>query len=84
MPLTLTLMYHVFFTFHFLLVLCLKLLKSVFILILFVFVSQTDLCTSENLPEVEFITLIGDTIPRYKLRADTLTSFSGDSLKTIS
>ncbi|XP_014281147.1 trafficking kinesin-binding protein 1 isoform X2 [Halyomorpha halys] len=37
----------------------------------------TDVCSGEELPEVEIISLLEEQIPKYKLRADTLTSFSG-------
>nr|XP_045615262.1 trafficking kinesin-binding protein 1-like isoform X5 [Procambarus clarkii] len=37
----------------------------------------TDVCTGENVAEVELISLVQEQIPRYKLRADTLTEFSG-------
>ncbi|KAF7264873.1 hypothetical protein GWI33_022011, partial [Rhynchophorus ferrugineus] len=40
---------------------------------LVVFVS--DLCSGESLPEVEIISLLEEQIPRYRLRADTLTKF---------
>ncbi|CAH1405063.1 unnamed protein product [Nezara viridula] len=36
-----------------------------------------DVCSGEELPEVEIISLLEEQIPKYKLRADTLTSFSG-------
>ncbi|CAG9761135.1 unnamed protein product [Ceutorhynchus assimilis] len=36
-----------------------------------------ELCSSESLPEVEIISLLEEQIPRYKLRADTLTKFGG-------
>ena len=39
--------------------------------------SLIDLCSSNNVSEVEIISLIGETIPRYKLRADRLTAFAG-------
>ncbi|KAK6637420.1 hypothetical protein RUM44_007837 [Polyplax serrata] len=34
-------------------------------------------CSGEEIPEVEIISLLEEQIPRYKLRADTLTQFSG-------
>lgn len=37
----------------------------------------TDVCSGEELPEVEIISLLEEQIPKYRLRADTLTSFSG-------
>lgn len=37
----------------------------------------TELCSGESLPEVEIISLLEEQIPRYKLRADTLTKFGG-------
>lgn len=37
----------------------------------------TDLCNSCDSTEVELVSLIEEKIPRYRLRADTLTQFSG-------
>lgn len=37
----------------------------------------SDLCSSEHLPEVEIFSLLEEQIPKYKLRADTLTQFAG-------
>ncbi|XP_066977532.1 trafficking kinesin-binding protein 1 isoform X3 [Macrobrachium rosenbergii] len=37
----------------------------------------TDVCTTENVAEVELISLVQEQIPRYILRADTVTEFSG-------
>lgn len=36
-----------------------------------------ELCSGETLPEVEIVSLLEEQIPRYKLRADTLTKFGG-------
>ena len=36
-----------------------------------------DVCYSEDLPEVDLVSLIEEQIPRYVLRADTLTDFAG-------
>jgi hypothetical protein len=36
-----------------------------------------ELCSGESLPEVEIISLLEEQIPKYKLRADTLTKFGG-------
>ncbi|XP_076266762.1 trafficking kinesin-binding protein milt isoform X2 [Rhynchophorus ferrugineus] len=36
-----------------------------------------ELCSGESLPEVEIISLLEEQIPRYRLRADTLTKFGG-------
>lgn len=36
-----------------------------------------EVCSGEELPEVEIITLLQEQIPRYRLRADTLTQFTG-------
>lgn len=36
-----------------------------------------ELCSGESLPEVEIISLLEEQIPRYKLRADTLTKYGG-------
>ena len=35
------------------------------------------MCSGEEIPEVEIISLLEEQIPRYKLRADTLTQFTG-------
>ena len=43
-----------------------------FILLLFC----TDICTSENLPEVEVFSLLDEKLPAYKLRADSIFSHS--------
>ncbi|KAG7188007.1 hypothetical protein KM043_013961 [Ampulex compressa] len=37
----------------------------------------TEVCSGGELPEVEIISLLEEQIPRYKLRADTLTQFQG-------
>ncbi|XP_064598413.1 trafficking kinesin-binding protein 1-like isoform X3 [Liolophura sinensis] len=37
----------------------------------------TDVCNSANLPEVEILSLIEEQIPKYRLRADTITDFQG-------
>lgn len=37
----------------------------------------TEVCSGEELPEVEIISLLEEQIPRYRLRADTLTQFQG-------
>jgi len=37
-----------------------------------------DVCSGEELPEVEIISLLEEQIPRYRLRADTLTQFQGE------
>ncbi|XP_054742299.1 trafficking kinesin-binding protein milt isoform X2 [Anastrepha obliqua] len=39
----------------------------------------TDLCSSENLPEVEIFSLLEEQISKYKVRSDFLTDFSGYS-----
>lgn len=39
--------------------------------------SIAELCSGESLPEVEIISLLEEQIPKYKLRADTLTKFGG-------
>lgn len=39
--------------------------------------SFTDLCSSDNLPEVEIFSLLEEQIPKYKLRADTRTKYGG-------
>lgn len=35
------------------------------------------MCYSEDLPEVDLVSLLEEQIPRYVLRADTLTDFAG-------
>ncbi|KAH8323416.1 hypothetical protein KR067_008082 [Drosophila pandora] len=37
----------------------------------------TELSSSENLPEVEIFSLLEEQIPKYKVRNDFLTNFSG-------
>lgn len=37
----------------------------------------TDVCNLGNLPEVEILSLIEEQIPKYRLRADTITNFCG-------
>ncbi|XP_003704554.2 trafficking kinesin-binding protein milt isoform X2 [Megachile rotundata] len=37
----------------------------------------TEVCSGDELPEVEIISLLEEQIPRYRLRADTLTQFQG-------
>nr|XP_014089572.2 trafficking kinesin-binding protein milt isoform X2 [Bactrocera oleae] len=39
----------------------------------------TELCSSENIPEVEIFSLLEEQIPKYKVRSDFLTDFSGYS-----
>lgn len=36
----------------------------------------SDVCISENLPEVELVSLVSESLPKYKLRADTITDFT--------
>lgn len=36
-----------------------------------------EVCSGGELPEVEIISLLEEQIPRYRLRADTLTQFQG-------
>ncbi|XP_063973168.1 trafficking kinesin-binding protein milt isoform X2 [Diachasmimorpha longicaudata] len=38
---------------------------------------RDEVCSGEELPEVEIISLLEEQIPRYRLRADTLTQFQG-------
>ena len=49
---------------------------AVFVCILFIFFF-TDLCNDADLPEVEILSLIEEQIPKYRLRADTITDFKG-------
>ena len=37
----------------------------------------SDLCNDADLPEVEILSLIEEQIPKYRLRADTITDFKG-------
>lgn len=37
----------------------------------------TDLCSSEQLPEVEIFSLLEEQIPKYRIRADCITQFVG-------
>ncbi|XP_078323513.1 trafficking kinesin-binding protein 1-like isoform X5 [Crassostrea virginica] len=39
--------------------------------------NQKDVCNLGNLPEVEILSLIEEQIPKYRLRADTITNFCG-------
>lgn len=39
--------------------------------------SSTDLCSSQEVAEVEIFSLIEEQIPKYKIRADQITSFAG-------
>lgn len=36
-----------------------------------------EVCSGESIPEVEIISLLEEQIPKYRLRADTLTKFGG-------
>ncbi|XP_068516848.1 huntingtin-associated protein 1 isoform X3 [Anas acuta] len=38
----------------------------------------TDLCSGGDVPEVEIISLLGEQLPRYKLRADTVFGYDHD------
>ncbi|KAK1137279.1 hypothetical protein K0M31_001792 [Melipona bicolor] len=38
---------------------------------------RNEVCSGGELPEVEIISLLEEQIPRYRLRADTLTQFQG-------
>ncbi|OWR43168.1 hypothetical protein KGM_205045 [Danaus plexippus plexippus] len=38
---------------------------------------NNELCNSEEVPEVEIISLLQEHIPKYRLRADSLTQFGG-------
>lgn len=37
----------------------------------------TEVCNSEEVPEVEIVSLLQEHIPKYRLRADSLTQFGG-------
>ncbi|CAD7085468.1 unnamed protein product [Hermetia illucens] len=37
----------------------------------------TDICSCETLPEVEIFSLLEESIPKYKIRADAITQFAG-------
>lgn len=37
----------------------------------------TDICIRDNLPEVEIFSLLEEKLPKYRVRADFLTDFSG-------
>lgn len=39
----------------------------------------TDICNGEEIPEVEIFSLLEEKIPKYRVRADTLTQFGGYS-----
>lgn len=36
----------------------------------------TDVCTSDQLPEIELVSILTESLPSYKLRANTITDFS--------
>mgnify|MGYP000639855464 FL=1 len=38
---------------------------------------SSDICNDADLPEVEILSLIEEQIPKYRLRADTITDFTG-------
>lgn len=38
---------------------------------------STEVCNSEEVPEVEIVSLLQEHIPKYRLRADSLTQFGG-------
>lgn len=44
------------------------------------FVLSTEVCNSEEVPEVEIVSLLQEHIPKYRLRADSLTQFGGKYL----
>ncbi|KAL9692386.1 hypothetical protein quinque_015825 [Culex quinquefasciatus] len=37
----------------------------------------TEVCSADNLPEVEIFSLLEEQIPKYRIRADTTTTFGG-------
>lgn len=41
------------------------------------FLLSTEVCNSEEVPEVEIVSLLQEHIPKYRLRADSLTQFGG-------
>lgn len=38
----------------------------------------TEVCNSDEVPEVEIVSLLQEHIPKYRLRADSLTRFGGN------
>ena len=40
--------------------------------------APTDVCSEENVPEVEIFSLLEEKIPRYALRAETIEDFYGN------
>lgn len=42
-----------------------------------VFLLSAEVCNSEEVPEVEIVSLLQEYIPKYRLRADSLTQFGG-------
>lgn len=56
---------------------CDRLTDAARLICVFVLCVLVDVCSSEDLPEVEIISLLHEQIPRYRLRADTLTQFTG-------
>ena len=47
------------------------------VLVISYFLFTTDVCNGADLPEVEILSLLEEQIPKYKLRADTITDFRG-------
>ena len=43
--------------------------------------SFPEVCSGGELPEVEIVSLLEEQIPKYTLRADTLTEFGGKFLR---
>lgn len=46
-------------------------------LLLLKYLLFVDLCSTDQLDEVEIFSLLEEQLPRYKLRADSLTKFGG-------
>lgn len=41
-----------------------------------IYMYSIDVCISDQLPEVELISLLEENLPQYRLRADTITDFT--------
>lgn len=52
-------------------------INLIYLFFFYFLLSFVDLCSSEQLPEVEIFSLLEEQIPKYKIRADSMTSFVG-------
>lgn len=47
-------------------------------MLLFLFITHADLCSSVDLPEVEIVSLLTEKLPKYTLRADHVYGYKHD------